>query len=128
MRSTDRFPLDDVLCNVDGASLPVANLSVGGFFVTSEAPLPIAQSVAFELVFPGGWRLSAVGRVAWVNGPGAARTPGLPTGFGITITKIAFPDKLALVARLRALSATAAPTPRLRHTRPAKSPRPRRPR
>jgi Tfp pilus assembly protein PilZ len=101
MRSTDRFALEDVRCHVGEASLPVTNLSVGGFYVACEPPLPLGQSIAFELVFSDGWRLAAVGRVAWVNSPEAGSTPGLPTGCGITITKIAFPDKLAIVDRLR---------------------------
>jgi hypothetical protein len=47
--------------------------------------------------------------VAWVNGQESA-SPTLPTGCGITITKIAFPDKLALVDRLR--RAATVPDPR----------------
>lgn len=108
MRSTDRFSIEDVRCHVGGHSLEVANLSVGGFFVACEPPLPLSQSVAFELVFADGWRAPAVGRVAWVNGSSGAAS-GLPTGCGITITKIAFPDKLALIDRLRRASAMADP-------------------
>jgi len=67
MRSTDRFAIEDVRCDVAGATLAVTNLSVGGFFVACEPPLPLGQSVAFDLVFGDGWRASAVGRVAWVN-------------------------------------------------------------
>ena len=55
-----------------------------------------------------GWRAPAVGRVAWVNGQESA-SPSLPMGCGITITKIAFPDKLALVDRLRRASTALAP-------------------
>jgi hypothetical protein len=101
MRSTDRFSLQDVKCLLGDHPLPVANLSLGGFYVACTPPLPLAQSVAFDLVFGDGWRLSAVGRVVWVNGDDTAGTSGLPPGCGITITKIAFPDKLALVDRLR---------------------------
>lgn len=101
MRSTDRFSIKDVRCDIGGATLPVANLSVGGFYVACEPPLPLAQAVAFELVFADGWRVAAVGRVVWVNGDGGAVSSGLPAGCGITITKIAFPDKLAIVDRLR---------------------------
>jgi Tfp pilus assembly protein PilZ len=108
MRSTDRFSLRDVECALGGHSLPVANLSVGGFYVACEPPLPLGQSVAFELVFADGWRMPAVGRVAWVNGSPAPATSGLPAGCGITITKIAFPDKLAIIDRLRRASGTAA--------------------
>ena len=108
MRSTDRFSIEDVVCNVAGASLPVTNLSVGGFFVACEPPLPLGQSVAFDLVFSDGWRAPAVGRVAWVNGE-ESTTPSLPKGCGITITKIAFPDKLALVDRLRRASSVVDP-------------------
>jgi len=101
MRSTDRFALHDVSCLIGGRSLSVANLSVGGFFVVCDPPLPLAQSVAFELVFADGWRASAVGRVVWVNGGDTVPPAPLPVGCGITITKIAFPDKLAIVDRLR---------------------------
>lgn len=128
MRGSDRYTPADVRCEVAGTSLAVANLSLGGFFLASESPLPAGQSVVFTLAFPDGFRVEAVGRVAWVNGPEGARTPGLPCGFGITITQIAFPAKLALVARVRALAATVAPAPRLRHARPRKPPGPRRPR
>ena len=116
MRSTDRFSLQDVKCLLGDHSLPVANLSVGGFYVACTPPLPLAQSVAFELVFGDGWRMAAVGRVVWVNGDGVAS--GLPPGCGITITKIAFPDKLAIVERLRRASEIAA------ERRPAREPPP----
>src|SRR5690349_2520272 len=109
MRSTDRFSIDDVRCEFAGGSHVVADLSVGGFFVAADSPLPLGQSVAFDLIFPDGWRVGAVGRVAWINGPDDTRRAGLPVGFGITITQIAFPDKLAIVGRLR--SATRQPEP-----------------
>ena len=109
MRSTDRFSIEDVRCDLAGASLAVTNLSVGGFFVACEPPLPLGHSVAFDLVFADGWRAPAVGRVAWVNGQ-ESESSTLPTGCGITITKIAFPDKLALVDRLR--RAATVPDPR----------------
>ena len=104
MRSTDRFSIEHVRCQVNGALLAVANLSVGGFYVACDPPLPLAQSVAFELIFADGWRVAAVGRVVWVNGGAGAAASGLPTGCGITITKVAFPDKLAIVDRLRRAS------------------------
>jgi Tfp pilus assembly protein PilZ len=109
MRSTDRFSIEDVRCHVSGASLAVTNLSVGGFFIACEPPLPLGHSVAFDLVFADGWHAPAVGRVAWVNGQESS-SASLPTGCGITITKIAFPDKLALIDRLR--RASAVPDPR----------------
>jgi Tfp pilus assembly protein PilZ len=115
MRSTDRFALHDVTCDIGGRTLAVANLSVGGFFVVSDPPLPLGQSVAFELTFSDGWRASAVGRVVWVNGGETAPASPLPIGCGITITQIAFPDKLAIVDRLR--RATEAPHERRRGAR-----------
>jgi hypothetical protein len=108
MRSTDRFALGDVECSMDGRALPVANLSVGGFYVACDPPLPLGQSVAFDLRFADGWRMSAVGRVAWVNRPENSGKSGLPAGCGITITKIAFPDKLAIIDRLRRAPGAAA--------------------
>lgn len=110
MRSTDRFALLDVRCELGDASLPVANLSMGGFFVVCQPPLPRGQVLAFDLVFPSGGRIPALGRVAWVNDPGAVRNPKLPIGCGVTITRIAFPDKLAIVQLLKRVS-TVAPRP-----------------
>ena len=104
MRSTDRYAFEDIRCEIGGASLPVANLSLGGFFVACVPPLPRGQGVAFELVFPSGGRIPALGRVAWVNGTDEAGNPQLPVGCGISITKIAFPDKLALVQVLKRAS------------------------
>jgi hypothetical protein len=101
MRASDRFSLRDLRCELGGSSMPVANLSVGGFFVACDPPLPTGHAVSFELAFPAGPRIPAVGRVAWVNSPEAVRNAGLPTGCGITITRIAFPDKLAIIDLLR---------------------------
>ena len=104
MKSSDRFFVDGVACVYDGAPCPVANLSVGGFFVACDPPLPTGHAVSFELTFPAGVRIPAVGRVAWVNSPESVRREGLPTGCGISITKIAFPDKLAIIDVLRRLA------------------------
>jgi hypothetical protein len=111
MLSTDRFASQGVQCEIGGHTLPVADLSLGGFFVACDPPLPRGQAVGFELAFPDGARIPAVGRVAWVNGTDGARNEARPTGCGIKITRIAFPDKLALVGLLRRFSAAAAPPP-----------------
>src|SRR5688572_30729148 len=107
MLSTDRYSLEDIRCELGGASLPVANLSLGGFFVVCAPPLPLGQVVAFELVFPSARRISALGRVAWVNRPDVVGKGQLPVGCGINITQIAFPDKLAIVQLLKRASSAA---------------------
>lgn len=100
MRSKDRIALDDARCVLDGESLAVANLSLGGFFVATDKPLIAGQVVALRLQVAGR-DIPLFGKVAWVNEKDAPRQPGLPAGFGVAITRIELPDKVALVEILR---------------------------
>ena len=85
----------------------VVNLSVGGFFVETPAPLPKGHSARFELQMPGGRSVSLTGVVTWVNEPSAPMKLQTPPGFGVKIHRIAFPDKMALLALLREAQRTA---------------------
>ena len=100
MRSKDRITLEDARCLLDGESLDVANLSLGGFFVASGKPLIVGQVVALRLQVAGR-DIPLFGKVAWVNERDAPRQPSLPPGFGVSITRIELPDKVALVEILR---------------------------
>jgi Tfp pilus assembly protein PilZ len=100
MRSKDRIALEDARCLLDGESLEVANLSLGGFFVATEKPLISGQVLALRLQVAGR-DIALFGKVAWVNEKDAPRRPGLPPGFGVAITRIELPDKVALVEILR---------------------------
>jgi hypothetical protein len=42
--------------------------------------------------------------VSWTNDPAAPRAPDLPQGLGIRITRIALPDKVALLDLLKRTS------------------------
>lgn len=101
MKSSDRYLVPGAWCELDGARLPVANLSVGGFFVASPQPPMAGQTLAMRLQVDVR-AFSIVGKVTWVNRGPAPRNAELPTGFGVQITKIAFPDKLALLNLLKA--------------------------
>ena len=100
MKSRDRLRLDDARCLLDGQPLPVANLSLGGFFVASETPLIAGQVVAMRLQVAGR-DIPIFGKVAWVNARDQPRQPELPAGFGVSITRIDLADKVALVDILR---------------------------
>jgi Tfp pilus assembly protein PilZ len=113
MKSTDRVALDDACCVIDGESLPIENLSLGGFFVASDRPLIHGQIVALR-VLVAEREISLVGKVAWVNERSAPRQPGLPAGFGVSITRIELADKLALVEILRRRSRRAGGAPATR--------------
>jgi hypothetical protein len=108
MRSRDRITLDDARCVCDGETLPVADLSLGGFFVVTERPLITGQVVALRLSI-GEREIPLVGKVAWVNEHDAPRRPALPPGFGVAITRIELGDKVALVDILRRASAPPPP-------------------
>jgi Tfp pilus assembly protein PilZ len=100
MKSRDRLTVDHARCMLDGEALPVENLSLGGFFVATERPLILGQIVALRVLVVDR-EIPVVGKVAWVNEKDAPRQPGLPPGFGVAITRIELPDKLALVEILR---------------------------
>jgi hypothetical protein len=101
VRATDRFFVRGVYCTIHGRRMPVADLSVGGFFVACDDP-PLAQpllELELELSERPPFRL--LGQVAWVNAGGERRARDLPAGFGVKIARIAFPDKLAIVDLLK---------------------------
>jgi hypothetical protein len=104
MKADDRYLLEDVVCRFDGLVRPVANLSVGGFFVVSDQPPIPTQVLELELVVGDRPPFRVLGKVCWINDPRAPRAKDLPQGFGVKITQIAFPDKLAIVAALKRAS------------------------
>jgi hypothetical protein len=101
LKASDRFPVDDISCVVDGARLKVANLSLGGFFAATQSPPMEGQVLAFDLDLPGQAPIRVLGRVTWINNSEAPRARDLPEGFGIKITEIDLAGKLALVALLK---------------------------
>lgn len=103
MKSRDRITLDDARCLLDGEALPVANLSLGGFFVATDKPLITGQVVALRLQV-GSRDIPIFGKVAWVNARDDRRHAELPPGFGVSITRIDLADKVALVDILRRAS------------------------
>ena len=107
MRDKDRFRFEQAECLVDGRAHPVANLSLGGFFVIAEAPLPVGQTVALRLTVDGR-SMDVVAKVAWINSGERPKQPSLPQGYGVKITRIDLGDKLALVELVRRASSPAA--------------------
>ena len=101
MKSSDRYLVDGVLCHLDGHGLPVANLSVGGLFAATDRPPLPGQVVALELSIGEESRYPVTGLVTWVNGPDKVKAPHLPLGFGIKITRIGMPAKLAILNVLK---------------------------
>ncbi len=102
MKGSDRFALPGATCRVDNHEWPIADLSLGGFFVISSAspPLP-GQVLSLELRLPGHAPLVLRGKVTWLNGGATRPRANLPVGYGVQITRIGMSAKLALVATLR---------------------------
>jgi Tfp pilus assembly protein PilZ len=100
MKSRDRVTMDDARCMLDGESLPLTNLSLGGFFVATERPLIPGQIVALR-VLVADREIPVIGKIAWVNEKASPRHPSMPAGFGVSITRIDLTDKVALVDILR---------------------------
>lgn len=101
MKSTDRFRVESVACTVHGRALPVVNLSVGGFFAATATPPPAGELLELELALPGRPPFRVMGKVVWINEADGARAAPLPRGFGVKITRIALPDKIAILDFLK---------------------------
>lgn len=101
MKANDRYLIEDVVCRFDGLLRPVADLSVGGFFVISDQPPMPSQVVELELMLGERPPFRVIGKVCWINSAAAPKAKDLPRGFGVKITRIAFPDKLAIVDLLK---------------------------
>jgi hypothetical protein len=104
MKATDRFIIDGVVCELDGRQLKVANLSISGLFAITDLALTPGQHVEITLRLPERAPFRLLGQVSWTNDPAAPRAPDLPQGLGIRITRIALPDKVALLDLLKRTS------------------------
>jgi len=109
LKSTDRFPVEGVVCTVHDRTVPVINLSVGGFFVATDAPPPLGELLDLELALTDRPPFRVVGKVIWVNDAVGPRAPDLPRGFGFRISRIALADKLAIVDFLKRAAPAQAP-------------------
>jgi Tfp pilus assembly protein PilZ len=106
VKSSDRFFVDGVKCRYDGAPHPVANLSVGGFFVATPRVPMKGQVLDLELQLGKLRTFRILGTVTWVND---GSRPEQPAGFGVKITKIDLGDKVALIDLLRRAEEGSAP-------------------
>ena len=104
MKGTDRFVVDDVVCAVHGATLKVANLSVGGLFAATRSAPPLGEMLEMDVALKGRAPFRVTGKVAWINEAKEPKAPDLPQGFGFKIIKIALPDKVALLDFLKRAS------------------------
>lgn len=101
MKGNDRYRVAGLSCTIDGRCLPVANLSVGGFFVETEEPMAVGQVVTAELRLQGvAFEITA--RVAWINSAARPRVVHLPAGFGLKIQRIPFAARMEIVRILGA--------------------------
>jgi Tfp pilus assembly protein PilZ len=110
MKATDRYLVSDIACQLNGRVMPVLNLSVGGFFIATDDPPIPGQVVGLELRLPKRPPFEVLAKVTWINRPDTAKARGLPLGFGVKITQIAFPHKLAILDLLKR-STRSAPRP-----------------
>ncbi len=101
MKATDRFAIEGVTCELDGRQLRVANLSISGLFAITELTLTNGQHLELVLSLPDRAPFRVLGQVSWINDPASPRAPDLPQGLGIRITRIALPDKVALLDLLK---------------------------
>ena len=97
MKGNDRYQIQGITCTIDGRTYPVANLSVGGFFVETLEPLPQGRVVTALLGLKENLAFEVTGKVAWVNGVARPRVAHLPPGFGLKIQRIAFSDRMEII-------------------------------
>lgn len=73
------------------------NISSGGLFLETAAPLPAETPLTLEFDLPQPRRLiRTFGRVAWVNGSDAPKKQSLPTGMGIQMLDLSLDDLHAI--------------------------------
>jgi len=101
LKSTDRFLVQGVACTVHGRPVPVVNLSVGGLFAATTTPPPAGELLELEVTLPARPPFRVMGKVIWINEAEQPRASGLPRGFGFKITRIALPDKIAILDFLK---------------------------
>ena len=109
MKASDRFFVDGITCVLDAQRMPVANLSLGGFFAATRNPPMKGQVLALDLALPGHPPIRVVGSVTWINDPQKPRARDLPEGFGVKITEIGLAGKLAIVGLLKRSAGAAKP-------------------
>jgi Tfp pilus assembly protein PilZ len=97
----DRLFVDGVTCRLEGNGLRVANLSVGGLFAATDRPPLLGQVVRLELAVDDRGPYEVLGRVIWINEAHSPKAPDLPRGFGVRITQIGLPAKIAIVDALK---------------------------
>ena len=100
MRGKDRYSFHDVQCEIAGEMHPVANLSLGGFFVTARHPIGAGAVFAVRLQV-GERSIPLHVKVMWVNEGPSPKHSAMPAGFGVSIRQIDLRDKLALVEMMR---------------------------
>lgn len=101
MKATDRYFVRGITCSLDGQVLEVANLSVGGLFAAMAKPPGPGRVVRLELALDGRPPFEVTGTVTWINEPDKPKAADLPEGFGLKITRIALPHKLAILDLLK---------------------------
>jgi len=111
LKSTDRFLVEGVTCVVHGRAVPVVNISVGGLFAATSGPPPLGELLDLEVTIKGRPPFRVMGKVIWINEAQKPRAPGLPRGFGFKITRIALPDKFAIVDFLKRSAPSRPPGP-----------------
>jgi uncharacterized protein (TIGR02266 family) len=69
------------------------NVSTGGLFIETDAPLSVDTPLSLEFSLPGHpTPVCCQGRVAWLNAPGHRQNPRLPSGMGIQFVELALED------------------------------------
>jgi Tfp pilus assembly protein PilZ len=101
MKASDRYFVNGVTCLLGEQEMRVANLSVGGLFAATEDPPMEGQFVSLQLRLGQRPPFTVLGKVTWINQPDNPKAHDLPRGFGIKITRIEFPDKLAILDLLK---------------------------
>jgi Tfp pilus assembly protein PilZ len=93
LKARDRYFVEGVTCLLDGESLRIANLGIGGFFAETDRPPRLGQTLVMELVLPR-TACRVVGEVTWINSAhGRYRVHELPPGFGVRLTRLERRDR-----------------------------------
>lgn len=72
------------------------DVSRGGIFVATWAPLPLGTEVTVAFVLPGGYQVTAPGRVAWLKDPQSTDEATDTPGMGVRFLSLSSEDRQAI--------------------------------
>lgn len=77
------------------------DISDGGLFIATWAPLPVGHEVALSFILPTGRQIDAVATVSWIRQPPLDSTVTFQPGMGVVFSELSEADRQAVAEFIR---------------------------